>query len=199
MDFLFRCSALSFSLLSLVACTAPIDPSPYEPVYDPECVLSPKPARLQIQTSPMTPTLGLVIQGWCVTDPRASLNVKTFGLAAAQAGVIPLLNEPSPFTVFIPSDEAFEKYFKQRGISRAEFLKSSELNDLIRNHIIAQRIEDEALFKGGSWTTLSGKTLTIQKLVAPTLNSGVTIPVRNISNGYFSNGVYYLLDGVTTL
>ena len=64
------------------------------------------------------------------------------------ADVRKLLREADgPYTVFSPSNAAFEAYFEARGITKKEFLASNEVAEIVRAHIAPGNYYPKTLFE----------------------------------------------------
>lgn len=110
-----------------------------------------------------------------------------------KSGLNETLNKPGPFTVFAPTNKAFEKLHYD-----IEKLKenSRELMNFLSNHIVAGALEPDDLSKVKALTTLSGEKIRI-------IIKGNKMFVNNtlISSGSFTctNGVVYITDEIFAL
>eukprot|EP00930_Biecheleria_cincta_P059899 TRINITY_DN45612_c0_g1_i1.p1 TRINITY_DN45612_c0_g1~~TRINITY_DN45612_c0_g1_i1.p1 ORF type:complete len:205 (+),score=34.95 TRINITY_DN45612_c0_g1_i1:164-778(+) len=79
--------------------------------------------------------------------------------AIKAAGLQEKLDGPGSYTVFAPTDEAFEKYFVSTGQTREEFLKHADLYRVIKNHIVdGTQVRRKQLLKQDV-TTMAGQVL----------------------------------------
>lgn len=80
--------------------------------------------------------------------------------AIAQAGISDVLTQEGPYTVFAPTDEAFEKLFDELGVSSLAELSSDQLTDILQYHVIEDRTFSPEL-EAGSQSTLLGENFTV--------------------------------------
>ncbi len=102
----------------------------------------------------------------------------------------------SPYTVFVPSNAAFEAYFKARGITEETFMKSSELPGFIRAHIAPGNYYAKTLFETEnlSFNNLDGNPLTITRQKEDFYVNDVLIygPVLEDEKKQNDGAIYYL-------
>src|SRR5205814_9367780 len=94
-----------------------------------------------------------------------------------EAGLIETLNQPGPFTVFAPTNKAFEKL---PGDAVRNW-DNKELLNFLSNHIVAGALEPKDLEKLNKLNTLSGEELSVT-----TKNNQITINGKNIDGGPFA-------------
>ncbi|MDF9799471.1 putative surface protein with fasciclin (FAS1) repeats [Catalinimonas alkaloidigena] len=80
--------------------------------------------------------------------------------AIAQAGISDVLTQEGPYTIFAPTDAAFEKLFDELGVSSLAELSSDQLTDILQYHVIEERTFSPEL-EAGSQSTLLGENFTI--------------------------------------
>lgn len=80
--------------------------------------------------------------------------------AIAQAGINDVLTQEGPYTIFAPTDAAFEKLFDELGVSSLAELSSDQLTDILQYHVIEERTFSPEL-EAGSQSTLLGENFTI--------------------------------------
>ena len=98
------------------------------------------------------------------------------------------LAEGGPFTIFAPTNEAFEQLEKERG---KYFYEEHDLESVIKYHIISQRIfMDEEEYERVK--TLEGKKLKIRTEHGPKVNDH---PIKE-ADIQASNGVIHIIDKV---
>ena len=104
-----------------------------------------------------------------------------------------LLSSTGPYTLFAPSDLAFEKLEKGLIEKLLEPQNRAQLADLLNNHIVRGRIMYKELKDGDKLTTVNGKELLVQE-------KNGTVSVGNISvlprDAKISNGAVHLTDTV---
>lgn len=96
-----------------------------------------------------------------------------------------LLSSTGPFTLFAPTDLAFEK---EGNSFMDDFLtsdKKSDLAQLLNNHIVDGQINFQDLKDGDKLTTLNGKELSvgIKNGIVNVEGSAIMIRQQRISNG----------------
>ena len=129
----------------------------------------------------------------------------TLVAAVKAAGLVDTLESPGPFTVFAPTNEAFDKL----PAGTVEMLVKPENKDtlfkILTYHVVAGRVSSNDLAKlikagGGkaSLKTVQGETLTASmqgKNIVLTDEKGGTSMVT-IANVFQSNGVIHVVDTV---
>lgn len=139
-------------------------------------------------------------------NTESSDNYKTLSAVMKASDLDVILNENGPFTVFAPSDLAFEK--KITSSKMTELLKSEnkkDLQDLMAYHIVAGNLTAskilQALCSGkgkASFTTVQGDEImaTMNGLdIVLTDGSGNTAKIVS-ADANQSNGVIHEIDGV---
>jgi uncharacterized surface protein with fasciclin (FAS1) repeats len=104
-----------------------------------------------------------------------------------------LLSSTGPFTVFAPTDLAFEKLEKQVMENLLEPQNRAKLTDLVNNHIVNGKIKFDDLKDGDTLTTINGKQLAVQVKNGAVQIGEVHIQQRDAK---ISNGVIHLTDTV---
>jgi uncharacterized surface protein with fasciclin (FAS1) repeats len=121
------------------------------------------------------------------------LNMTTLNRAIIASGINELLNNGDLFTFFAPSDMAFGKL--QAGAIE-ELLKpesKSRLIQLLRNHIVAGKLNLQDLQNGDKLKTLDGNELLVTENWGKTSINSSTIQKSDIAT---SNGTIHSLDKV---
>ena len=90
---------------------------------------------------------------------KADNNFSIFAQALVQTGLLDDLAEEGPFTVFAPNDEAFEAFMSDLGIQRNELMVRSDLTDILKHHIVEERLETANISDKQSVTARSGVAL----------------------------------------
>ena len=104
-----------------------------------------------------------------------------------------LLSSTGPYTLFAPSDIAFEKLAKGTIENLLEPANKEKLTDLLNSHIVDGKISFRDLKDGDKLKTLNGRELNIQ-----VKNGAVTIgdTILVARDGKISNGVVHSVDTV---
>ncbi len=118
---------------------------------------------------------------------------KTLGTALQSAGLGDALNGDGPFTVFAPTDEAFEAL----GAGRVKTLLRPEnrerLADILKFHVTPGRVSAAGLIAKGQAPTLDG-----QRLRASITNGQIRVEHALVQTADIqcSNGVIHVIDAV---
>ncbi len=104
-----------------------------------------------------------------------------------------LLSSTGPFTLFAPSDLAFEKLEKGMMDSLLEPQNRAKLTDLINNHIVSGKIVFADLQDGDKLTTINGKELLVHVKDTVVTVGDTTVHPRPAK---IMNGVMHLTDSV---
>jgi uncharacterized surface protein with fasciclin (FAS1) repeats len=118
---------------------------------------------------------------------------KTFLTALETAGLIDELKQPGPYTVFVPTDEAFAQIpaDKLNGLLNDRTL----LKQVLGNHIVAKKKYDWDL-RRDALKTLGGAMLQVTQYSSPEdirINEHVEVLETNLRA---SNGVVHVIDQV---
>jgi uncharacterized surface protein with fasciclin (FAS1) repeats len=113
--------------------------------------------------------------------------------AALEAGeLVSALQAEGPFTVFAPTDAAFEAL--PEGVLDDLLLpqNQSQLQDILLYHVVSGQVFSGNLEDGATPTTLQGQTLTVD------LTNGVKINDANVTSADIitKNGVIHVIDAV---
>jgi transforming growth factor-beta-induced protein len=101
------------------------------------------------------------------------------------------LSGPGPFTVFAPTDAAFQALFTQLGVSGIADLTAEQLVPILKYHVLSGNVRSSDLSAGPA-TTLNG-TITISLTPAPAINGNSNIVATDVQA---SNGVIHAIDKV---
>jgi uncharacterized surface protein with fasciclin (FAS1) repeats len=127
---------------------------------------------------------------------QAQGDLGTFLSATDAAGIMGGLHGKGPFTVFIPTDKAFETYLMHAGMTQEQlFSDPSELKSLLDYHIVKMDEMSEQLMgmNGQSFTTENGEPLKVT-VNGDTLKVGdATIQRHDIEA---TNGTIHVVDQV---
>ena len=122
----------------------------------------------------------------------------TFRTAVAQAGLDETLMGPGPYTIFAPSDEAFEALPEGTVASLLEEGNRDQLTDILTYHVLPRSAMSGDLSGTVTLNTVQGQPLTITAnagTVTVTDATGTTATVISADN-VASNGVIHVIDGV---
>jgi len=146
-----------------------------------------------LAAAPPTRAMGGSPSSTIVDRAITTAQVNTFISALTAADMVDMLRNEGPFTVFAPSDQAFQELTS----GRLQFLlkpeNQEELRNLLRNHIVEGKLNPTNLANLRSVTTLTKKTIPIQLQ-----DSTVNIGGANLVQGGLEaeNGYIYIIDQV---
>ncbi|WP_411334486.1 fasciclin domain-containing protein [Metabacillus indicus] len=126
-----------------------------------------------------------------VDTAAAAGDFKILAAALEKAGLVSTLKEAGPYTVFAPTDQAFEKLLKDLNITAEELLNREDLKDILLYHVLSGKVLSSDLKDGMKAKTLAGKEVTITLDPVKVNNSTVVKPDIEASNG-----VIHVIDTV---
>ena len=117
----------------------------------------------------------------------------TLVAALKQAGLVTSLSNAGPFTVFAPTNEAFNKLPKGTVESLMKDDKKEDLQNILQYHVFMSALTPESFTDGQSLGMVNGDNVTVTlKDGKKMLNSSATI----VGTVPASNGVIYVIDRV---
>jgi transforming growth factor-beta-induced protein len=122
----------------------------------------------------------------------------TLTMALTKAGLATTLEGPGPFTVFAPTNAAFDELFTQLGVTGLDDLSAETLKPILLNHVLSGNIK-AADVTTGYVTTLNNTAPGQNQVKALVLaGSGVTIDGSQViaTDIMASNGVIHAIDKV---
>ena len=122
-----------------------------------------------------------------VSNPDFSILVE----AVTKAGLADALSADGPFTVFAPTNEAFNALFKELGVSGVKDLTAEQLTPILTYHVVSGKVMSTDL-SNTSVATLNGKKIKID------ISNGVKINDSHVTAADISgkNGVVHVIDKV---
>ncbi|MBT8248616.1 MAG: fasciclin domain-containing protein [Acidimicrobiia bacterium] len=119
----------------------------------------------------------------------------TLAAALDAAGLVDTLKSEGPFTVFAPTDAAFEKALVDLGMSAEELLASPDLGGILTYHVVSGKVmaADVLGLDGQSVSTVNGADIMIGVDGDAVTVNGIAVTATDIEA---SNGVIHVLDGV---
>ncbi len=112
--------------------------------------------------------------------------------ALQKAGLVEALQAEGPFTVFAPTNAAFESLLSQLNVTAEELLNHPQLADVLLYHVVAGQVLSTDLQNGMTAETLGGQLITVD------LTDGVKINTSSVTAADVkaSNGVIHIIDQV---
>ncbi|MCW5946168.1 MAG: fasciclin domain-containing protein [Fimbriimonadales bacterium] len=128
----------------------------------------------------------------------ADANFSTLVAAVKAAGLVDALKGEGPFTVFAPTNEAFEQLEKEKPGTIASLLKpenKQKLIEILTYHVVPGRVmaaDAKALANGTKVATLNGKEISVWNTDGVKINSARVIK----ADVQATNGVIHVIDTV---
>jgi uncharacterized surface protein with fasciclin (FAS1) repeats len=126
----------------------------------------------------------------------ANANFSTLVTAVQTAGLVPTLSGTGPFTVFAPTNDAFNRFLTANGLTASQLLASDGLSETLTYHVVGASVPSSAV-SAGKVTTVSGDPFYVS--IAPNneiwINGNTKITSTDVAA---SNGIIHVLDNVIT-
>jgi transforming growth factor-beta-induced protein len=111
--------------------------------------------------------------------------------AVIKAGLAETLSGAGPFTIFAPTDAAFQALFTQLGVSGIADLTAAQLVPILKYHVVSGNVRSSQL-TAGNVSTLNG-TIAVTLTPSPEINGTANIIATDVQA---SNGVIHVIDKV---
>jgi len=123
-----------------------------------------------------------------VSNPDFSILVE----AVTKADLAGALSSDGPFTVFAPTNDAFESLFKQLGVEGIKDLTAEQLTPILTYHVVAGKVMSSDLSNTSVGTLNTGKSIKVD------ITDGVKINDSKVISADISgdNGVIHVIDKV---
>ncbi|MDO7852258.1 fasciclin domain-containing protein [Hymenobacter convexus] len=133
-----------------------------------------------------------------VENASAAKSVSTLVSAVKQAGLVETLSGPGPFTVFAPTNAAFDKLPKGALAGLMDEASKANLKGVLTYHVIPGRLVAADLKDGQELTTVNGEKLHIsvkdgKVMVSNGKDAPATVQIADVIS---SNGITHVIDGV---
>jgi transforming growth factor-beta-induced protein len=127
-----------------------------------------------------------------VSIALANDNFTTLVQAVVKAGLVNALSGEGPFTVFAPTNDAFEALFDQLGVSGIDELTAAQLTPILMYHVVPGNVLSTERTSGEIETLSEDNNLTVD------LSSGVKINESSViaADIQGANGVVHVIDQV---
>lgn len=144
--------------------------------------------------TPLDPTLGNIV-AVASENPELSILVD----AIKRANLVDVLSSSGSYTVFAPSNAAFESLLGELGVSKLEDIPVETLKSVLLYHVISKKVASSAVVTGYVSTNSDGPDST--KLSLYINKSGSDVKLDNRANVtavdiQASNGVIHVIDKV---
>jgi len=120
-------------------------------------------------------------------------NLTTLVAAVKAAGLVETLSSTGPFTVFAPTNDAFNKLPKGTVDNLLKPENIDKLKAVLTYHVVAGRYTSKDLKNGMTLTTVNGQNLKITKKGKNWMVNGAKILVPDVID---QNGVSFVIDNV---
>lgn len=119
-------------------------------------------------------------------------NLSTLVAAVQQAGLVETLKGEGPYTVFAPTNEAFEKLLMELDITAEDLLAHPDLEKVLTYHVVSGKVMSTDLEDAMEAETVNGQTVMVD------LSNGVMINDAKVTTADLeaSNGVVHVIDKV---
>ena len=117
----------------------------------------------------------------------------TFGKAIAAAGLTGILAGPGPFTVFAPTDAAFEKLPAGQLDNWLKPENKDQLISVLKYHVSPGRATGQDVGNLNETKTVNGQSAKIKRAGDGIMIDAATITTRDLAS---SNGVIHVIDQV---
>ncbi len=143
------------------------------------------PSSFKLQPSPAVP--GTVVD--------IALSNKDFSMLVSllqKADLVDALKGEGPYTVFAPTNQAFEKLLNQLNISASDLMNQPDLAKVLLYHVVPGSVKSTDLTNGLKAGTLNGEQVMID------LTSGVKVNGSNVISADImaGNGIVHVIDTV---
>lgn len=119
----------------------------------------------------------------------------TLVAALTEADLVTTLQGDGPFTVFAPTNEAFDALIAELGTTPEELLARDDLADILTYHVVPGQIlaEDAIAADGTEITTVNGVPLAVSVVDGNVMVDDATVTTADLLAG---NGVVHVIDAV---
>ncbi len=136
----------------------------------------------------------LMVPSKNIVENALGSNQHTTLVAAVQAaGLVETLSGAGPFTVFAPTNAAFEKLPAGTVETLVKPENKAKLTSILTYHVLPGRLEAKDLKNGQKLKTVNGETLTVTKKGNMVMINGANVTIADVIS---SNGVTHVIDAV---
>lgn len=119
-------------------------------------------------------------------------NFSTLVQAVVKAGLVETLNTGGPFTVFAPTNDAFQKLFTALKVTGISDLTAEQLTPILLYHVVAGNNVSSGL-ANGNIPSLQGSAIKVNVGKAVVLNNTTNVSLADVQG---TNGVIHVIDEV---
>ena len=117
----------------------------------------------------------------------------TLVAAVKQAELVDVLSNAGPFTVFAPTNEAFDKLPKGTVEDLMKAENKEKLQDILQYHVYVGNLKTEIMRDGQTFNQVNSGNITISKKDGKVVVNNVATVVASIPA---SNGIIHVIDAV---
>ena len=128
-----------------------------------------------------------------VENAAGSSDHTTLVAAVTAADLATTLSGAGPFTVFAPTNAAFDKVPKATLDALLTPAKKADLTNILTYHVVPGALMAADLKDGQKLKTVQGKELTVSVKEGKVMIDGATVTIPDVVS---SNGVTHVIDGV---
>jgi uncharacterized surface protein with fasciclin (FAS1) repeats len=130
-----------------------------------------------------------------VENALGSADHTTLVTAVKAAGLVETLSGAGPFTVFAPTNAAFEKLPKGTVETLVKPESKAKLTGILTYHVVSGALKAADLKDGQKLKTVQGEELTVSVKEGKVMINGAAVTTADAVS---SNGVTHVIDGVLT-
>lgn len=130
------------------------------------------------------------VVGHAINNP----NFTTLVEAVVKANLVEALSSSGPFTVFAPTNDAFDALFNTLGVSGISALTADQLTPILLYHVVSGNVLSTQVSTGSVPTLKDGSNLNLTaSSMGVTINTSVNVVATDVQG---SNGVIHVIDAV---
>ena len=154
---------------------------------------SPKMDTTKVEAGVMVGGTNMVASKNIVENAAGSADHTTLVTAVKAAGLAETLSGAGPFTVFAPTNAAFDKLPKGTVETLVKPESKTKLTGILTYHVVAGAVKAADLKDGQKVKTLQGEELTVSIKDGKVMINGATVTTADVIS---SNGVTHVVDAV---
>ncbi|NEM98314.1 fasciclin domain-containing protein [Pontibacter burrus] len=126
-------------------------------------------------------------------NTRYNRELSTFYKAVQKAGMVQVLSNTGPYTVFAPTNAAFDSLPANTMQELLKPANKAELTALVNSHIVAGKVDASALQEGSTIKTLGNQQLQVTKEQNKVMINGAEVTDADMMS---KNGVIHVVNKV---
>ena len=136
----------------------------------------------------------VILPATVVNHAIKNANFSILVQAVVKAGLVDALNQPGPFTVFAPTNDAFNALFATLGVSGIADLTAEQLTPILLYHVVSGNVRASQVSSGQVPTLKDGSTIEISANgMGVMLNGSANVVATDVQG---INGVIHVIDAV---